>query len=1500
MTFRQRTSTTADSTPQDTFSTGRNDPGLDRPRQTMAATQRHNVEQVGSSEARKRHHSSSRRVDPTDPSAAHISSRHKSSSKDHSSAVPQGTSYYSAPQTQNYAIPIATQVGVSPLQLGSQETYTDVYGLRAYLKKRAGKHSPRSSNEKVSSPEDVKVSRSSQQSRAGYATTTTIPPQTSSIHQSYWVPPTPTTRDPSSAARHHKEREKDGRKRRAEARRTRSKETEVERARRKERDREKDRSGKERDKHRDKEKSKDREGRRRADSDALDGRPVPVTQSQHSDVPKSQYPDGRMAPATIPPTDPPTPYVSQRPATNRPDVNRPTADPPSAPRVMPLYLPERDKLSSKHHRSHRDRIAAQQNAQDSGVSSSEQEGRERKRPATEKRYLLKEQKGDNNPSGPSGSENERATTRERRKISRTPGESSGLARATVVYESNSAAVAAQLGYSSNQEVGNTWYQQASIDNPFAICLPIRPSDTVQFPPSAAPVQSSVPSVSIRAGQGPADPQSPKVFPAAAPSASYSYDAMGRVQLASYHTQQPSVQVSYSATITTANAAVHQSSSASDATTGIHLPPSTMQQSSLLSDLRQAPSHSSHTAVAPSTATYPVAQTNQTADAAIRSLVSMSIPQNTNVSMPSAAVPLTNQAAGRSTGMSTTPYLQNGQSSGQYQSGDPRAQTYKSAVHGVQTSVEQPYVPQPATSYSYSPARHASLDTYRSPAPGSMPLSGAEATSTATQNKDTALPSSQKMPIEPVVDRPRTSAPSTGQSVPSTSQHTSSRFPVVEDSPLASTSKAHTGVHGISDYSRRTDPAAPASHPHGSPGGVRYPGQPNAPASPSTPYPLGNLSSQYVQSLAGPSHTAIPSNQVYNEQSYDPRSPKPPVAPSMQALDSVPSYPSRSHTYPVNSREMPAHTSTTNVMYQSPARYSQSLNPPLAAAHMPGQFVSAIQNTSTHSPRNASADSLRTPGMYHAVPAASNTPKHSPESRLHSQHRNGSNDTITQTPPSKPSPTANSGQQPLPHRSGVANAQPHVTSRPDTVTRPSNSGYPDITRYRSPPPAYSVPSSYVLTAQHSQSYSTQTPIASSRPAMSSAGATPSYEYQYNPRVPGTSSSQVVSSSQPPGRAQASEYAMHAPDGIQVVPASATTSTPSGHRVPSRSAPSPVPTPARQHYDVSAPSSKIPSTLPSSLPQPNRTQTYPIPSGRSAPSFPASHSRTVSDPQHAQGGRTNASVYPSTQATSRTHLPSRTAPSPAPPADLLLTPSSLTPSMLPQVSAPGSTTVHSSVDRSSKETEKETKKRSGFFGLFRSRSSPPKQDARGPPMTTRPADQPRQRNLSHPSGTPVVTAAPPPSAAAPQSATPRTASQSVPVVAPPAHTRGAAPIAAPTPVPAVSGRKSPGGKMFTPFRLLSKRHRTVSAASVEAVDGTIANTIRTGADSTRSSTAGRPSPPLRDPMVAAQEWRNKEEAEFRDRGTWRRRRPGVTFDVAEDRLEEARPALQKMQRTGRQQA
>jgi hypothetical protein len=47
----------------------------------------------------------------------------------------------------------------------------------------------------------------------------------------------------------------------------------------------------------------------------------------------------------------------------------------------------------------------------------------------------------------------------------------------------------------------------------------------------------------------------------------------------------------------------------------------------------------------------------------------------------------------------------------------------------------------------------------------------------------------------------------------------------------------------------------------------------------------------------------------------------------------------------------------------------------------------------------------------------------------------------------------------------------------------------------------------------------------------------------------------------------------------------------------------------------------------------------------------------------------------------------------------------------------------------------------------------------------------------------------------------------------------PIIIPVPVAPTSGQKSPGNKVFTPFRYLTaKRNHTISMASMEAVDGT----------------------------------------------------------------------------------
>ncbi|KAG6854634.1 hypothetical protein C0991_004236 [Blastosporella zonata] len=120
----------------------------------------------------------------------------------------------------------------------------------------------------------------------------------------------------------------------------------------------------------------------------------------------------------------------------------------------------------------------------------------------------------------------------------------------------------------------------------------------------------------------------------------------------------------------------------------------------------------------------------------------------------------------------------------------------------------------------------------------------------------------------------------------------------------------------------------------------------------------------------------------------------------------------------------------------------------------------------------------------------------------------------------------------------------------------------------------------------------------------------------------------------------------------------------------------------------------------------------------------------------------------------------------------------------------------------------------------------------------------------------------------------------------------------PIPLVSGRKSPN-KVFTPFRYLStKRNRRVSAASLEAQDGTAPNTVIGSPTASMHSSQPPPmqSPPLRDVFVATQEWRHTEAAEVREvtGGKLRRARPGVVFDVAEDHTEEKRRKIKPQNR------
>ncbi|KAI1795769.1 hypothetical protein LXA43DRAFT_989480 [Ganoderma leucocontextum] len=599
-------------------------------------------------------------------------------------------------------------------------------------------------------------------------------------------------------------------------------------------------------------------------------------------------------------------------------------------------------------------------------------------------------------------------------------------------------------------------------------------------------------------------------------------------------------------------------------------------------------------------------------------------------------------------------------------------------------------------------------------------------------------------------------------------------------------------------------------------------------------------------------------------------------------------PKRGLTYPGASA--PAHPSTVHVnpsnQYGSGTYDPRSPKPP---------SVQTITNEPSRLQTYLSGSPAVVP---HTVSAGSSTPKHSSSVRLQS-HRNGSNDTITHAAPTKSSPSGSS-QQHLPHRPSAVNMQPqlHASSRLDagTASRQPNasSAYPDIHRYRSPAPqAQGYPNAHASSSApvnvtapiNSPSYSTQTPLTTN-------------DYQQYGRTAATPTQATFATQAQARSRQSVDYGYRPPEQILATNPLASPA-PTAQRIPLRATPSLAPT-GRPTRLISTLSSKVSAPLHSA---PARNQTFPNPgsSYSTTTPFPIAHSRTVSDPQYTD--RATAG-YVSASLPTRGHKAASQQQQ-----DILLTPSSLAPSMLPQTSAPliplDRSTSKNTIN--GKDNEKE-KKRSFFGSLFRSRSSPPKpRDEPAPPPSQQITER-RERNNSQPTQpmsymqVPTVAGGASKSSSGPRPPSPRAAvaapaSMRVPPSAPaPAHQRGYSTSAVPKTVPIaqpapVSLTRNSNGKMFTPFRLLSKRHRTVSTASVDAVDGTVINAMLTGGDSTRSSTAGRPSPPLRDPMTAAQEWRNQEEVVQQVRGTLRRRRPGVTFDVGDEVPEDGRPSLQK---------
>ena len=800
------------------------------------------------------------------------------------------------------------------------------------------------------------------------------------------------------------------------------------------------------------------------------------------------------------------------------------------------------------------------------------------------------------------------------------------------------------------------------------------------------------------------------------------------------------------------------------------------------------------------------------------------------------------------------------------------------------------------------ASFAKLNVYRAPDP---PVSGElsfhpPTSSSAAHVAQHAVPSQNHQPHVPAAS----------------AQELSSRFPLNEDHVNSAATRAvyATTAHGSArsatfppvhaNYvpSLNATPPSPmqssSQRPHPQPGEDT----PRA-----APIPIPEPRSMIAMAQAQVASTAAP---PMTNQPFDPRSPKAALTTPAPILSSSPfqsaHHPSPLQSAPATLTQFPSSVTGppgANGANHSPANSIQhppSTPAPNYASHSPSRSIQL--NIARHSP---------------AAAASALTPKHSPSGRMHL--RNGSSDTISQAAVAKHSPSS-SKEKNLAQRTSISNIQqPYAPSRQDTTTpyprqplqATSNPGYPESVRYRSstmPQPQSQPQPQAPYSAQHA---SVSIPATQSHPGYQNTtnGAYPSARPALQPTAPPVTSQSTPQydltavhriQPQPPPSTQASVgQSMSSASAIAAAYRNGTyhsefaSRPPDPSRVPPRTAPSPAPTGAGRQYPsvTSATRAQLAGSI--ATPQPVRGQTAPASSnGRPATAAPiTSHSRSASDPHFGTAqppaSRVPVSGPPSTPAAPKHALESlRISSSPVEP-EQLRTPSSLAPSMSRHNSFAPS--IPPSITPSK---ERESRFR-GFFGRFRSKSSPPKQAEVKPPPSIiakpAPSAQPRPRASS-------------------QSTMQAVAASVKNIVTPhPTNIHMPTPIVAPTPtVPAnsnaaVGDHKIPGSNPYTVFRLISKRNRTVSAASVEAMDGTAVslqfcvlwlsltdkqsqpNTV-IGVESVRSSTAGRPSPPLRDPVIATSDWRNREEAGQLAKGTMRRHRPGVTFDFVEDVIDE----------------
>ncbi|THH14337.1 hypothetical protein EW146_g5968, partial [Bondarzewia mesenterica] len=512
-----------------------------------------------------------------------------------------------------------------------------------------------------------------------------------------------------------------------------------------------------------------------------------------------------------------------------------------------------------------------------------------------------------------------------------------------------------------------------------------------------------------------------------------------------------------------------------------------------------------------------------------------------------------------------------------------------------------------------------------------------------------------------------------------------------------------------------------------------------------------------------------------------------------------------------------------------------------------------QQPSPSMPYNSSPKGSVAPVTQPSQPAPALSPQPVQRSTFdHSQAHDSSRFYTTNALPHGTTPSAYPATSVYPPSSSRTHLDATNTTTLDTANAPNNQQHRPNNGNPSP-----------RSQTHTVIPSTPAPIAARV-----TSRTPSYETGSTTLLGHTPSSQA-SILMPPTSPAVQGYSIPNPPITQTSqPVNPTSSTnPYAHAAPRSVPPShntsaTRQTSSRHHQSSSVPSPAVPSTItPVPAPAaPVRTQSQPPAFRTPASPMPVrSHSQTQIQAASILASRVSVAGHSSTPAPTRVHR--RVVPTLSPEPEVLHTPSSIARSTtkLPPSPPPVTPTLSQS--------HQEPKKKGGIWsalGLRRSKttSKPPQID----PLPLTKVDSRAAQTSSAVKVTFAEKSMPFP--VDPRSKVAATSSS---------QTKAATPVTVPIPGHPPRERKTSGSYGFGPFRLLSKRHRTMSGASAEAVDGTnAASTVLTSpAGSTRSPTPGLP-PPQRDPIQAAYDWRNKEEEKLRERGTGRRRRPGVTFE------------------------